>query len=119
MPFTILHNPRCSKSRQTLALLEEAGVETNIVEYLKTPPTATELQKYAAMLGMPLSELLRRKEPDFRDASDLPSLQDEAALADWVSRHPKVLERPIVIDPDGQRAILGRPPENVTELLRR
>ena len=117
MPYTIYHNPRCSKSRQTLALLEQAGVEIHIVEYLKSAPTAATLIEIGRLLGEPLENLLRKKEAEFREATDLPPLDDEAALAAWLSKHPKVLERPIVIDAEHRRAVVGRPPENVNVLL--
>lgn len=117
MTITIYHNPRCSKSRQTLALLNDAGVEPRIVQYLSDSPDAATLLDLSAKLGRPLSDLLRRGESEFRDATDLPSLDDNAALADWLSRHPIVLERPIVVDSETGRAALGRPPENVLSLL--
>ena len=117
MSLTIYHNPRCSKSRKTLDLIRSKGIEPSIVEYLKTPPDAATLGRLSSLLGMPLSDILRRKEEDFRNVGDSVPLDDADALAAWVSAHPKVLERPIVVDEDGGRAIMGRPPENVLELL--
>ena len=117
MTITIYHNPRCSKSRQSLALLNSAGVTATVVEYLHEPPAADTIQGLARMLGVPVAALLRRGETEFKEASDLPDLADDAALATWISRNPKVLQRPIVVDEATQRAVIGRPPENVHELL--
>ena len=117
MSITIYHNPRCSKSRATLQLIEAKGITPNIVEYLQTPPDAATLQRIAGLVGVPLAELIRRGEDEFRDAGDAVPLDDEAALADWIHAHPKVLQRPIVIDEDNHRAVVGRPPENVHDLI--
>jgi arsenate reductase len=118
MSITIYHNPRCSKSRKTLELLKEAGVTPAIVEYLKSPPEAATTLRNAKLIGVSVAELLRRGEDEFRQAQDLPDLDDDAALAAWLERHPKVIERPIVVHEDRDRAVLGRPPENVLELVR-
>ncbi len=117
MSLTLYHNPRCSKSRKTLELIQEAGVSPNIVDYLSEPPSAARILQLAELLGLTVQELLRRNEADFKDAADLPDLDDNAALAAWVANHPKVLERPIVVDDGANRAIMGRPPENVRNLL--
>lgn len=117
MSITIYHNPRCSKSRKTLELLEQAGVTPTIVEYLKSPPDAATTLRNARLIGVSVAELLRRGESEFRQADDLPDLDDDAALAAWLEQHPKVIERPIVVDEAGNRAVLGRPPENVLELV--
>jgi len=119
MSIIIYHNPRCSKSRKTLQLLEEAGVSPRVVEYLSAPPSAATTLKHAALLGVPVAGLLRRGEADFKDATDLPDLDDDAALAEWLETHPKVIERPIVVDEANNRAVVGRPPENVLELIRK
>ena len=116
MSVTIYHNPRCSKSRKTLEILEEAGTATTIVRYLDEPPSGSRIQAIAGLLGMPVQSLLRRNESVFKEATDLPDLDDEAALADWISRNPKALERPIVVTDDDSRAVIGRPPENAREL---
>lgn len=117
MALTIYHNPRCSKSRQTLELITNAGIEPRIVQYLADAPDAETLLDLSAKLAKPLAELLRKGEAEFKQATDLPSLDDDRALADWVAAHPIVLERPIVVDDDSGRAIVGRPPENVLALL--
>jgi arsenate reductase len=114
---TIYHNPRCSKSRKTLELIEDAGIRPRIVRYLEDPPGAERISELAATIGVPVSHLLRRNEDEFRNAADLPDLADDAALAAWLARHPKVLQRPIVIDDSARAAVIGRPPENVQEIL--
>ncbi len=119
MSIKIYHNPRCSKSRNSLSLLTEAGVEPDIVEYLKTPPDANEILQLAGMLGIPVSGMLRRGEAEFKEAGDLPDLDDDAALASWLEAHPKVIERPIVVNAAGDEAVIGRPPENVLEMVDR
>jgi arsenate reductase len=118
MALTIYHNPRCSKSRQTLEIIRDAGVEPDIVRYLEDTPSAETILDLADRLGLQVADLLRRKEGEFRTADDLPDLDDNASLAKWLAAHPKVMERPIVVDADSGRAVLGRPPENVRELLR-
>ena len=118
MTIRIYHNPRCSKSRKTLQLIEEAGVEPDIVLYLEDVPSADDIVVAAARLGLPVADLLRRGESAYREARDLPVLEDDAALASWLTRNPIVLQRPIVFDTKSGRAVIGRPPENVAELLR-
>jgi arsenate reductase len=112
MPVTIYHNPRCSKSRQTLALLEEQGIEPQVIEYLTTPPDAATLRKVIDMLGVGPRDILRRKEA--REAGIDPGL-DGDALIDAMVANPIVIERPIVVS--GGKARLGRPPEQVLEIL--
>ena len=119
MTVTIFHNPRCSKSRQSLQLLQEAGAEPDVVEYLKQPPSAALVANLAAKLGVPVADILRTGETEYKEATDLPALDDEAALADWVAAHPKVLQRPIVVNEQTGAAVIGRPPENVLQLLDR
>jgi arsenate reductase len=116
MSIKIYHNPRCSKSRNSLALLQETGADPEIIEYLNCPPDAATIIQLARSLGQPVSALLRRGEEEFRQARDLPELDDDDALAAWLSLHPRVIERPIVVSADGDRAVIGRPPENVLEL---
>lgn len=117
MALTIFHNPRCSKSRKTLELIRNAGIEPVIRLYLEDTPTSDEIVDVATRLGIPVADLLRRGESDFKKATDLPDLADDAALANWVAEHPIVLERPIVLDSDSGKAIMGRPPENVQSVL--
>lgn len=119
MSITIYHNPRCSKSRKTLELLQQSGVKPTIVEYLDTAPSAATTLRNARLIGVPVADLLRRGEDEFKDATDLPNLNDDAALAAWLAQHPTVIERPIVVDEKNATAVLGRPPENVLALLAR
>jgi len=115
MHVKIYHNPRCSKSRQTLQLLQEHVDEPEIFEYLKTPPTADELRGILDMLGIGARELMRRKEKEYKESgANNPDLSDEE-LIDLMVTHPKLIERPIVIK-DGKAAI-GRPPEQVLDIL--
>ncbi|WP_237058973.1 arsenate reductase (glutaredoxin) [Microbulbifer sediminum] len=113
--WTIYHNPRCSKSRQTLQLLQEKGVEPQVVLYLETPPDATTLETLLQKLGIGARELLRTGEDAYKELGlKDKSLPDEKLVAAMVE-HPKLIQRPIVVK--GDRAVLGRPPENVLELL--
>ena len=117
MALTIYHNPRCSKSRNTLELIRNAGIEPEIRLYLEDTPTADEILAVAEKLGLRVADLLRRAESTFKEATDLPDLTDDAALAAWLQAHAIVLERPIVLDSDSGEAVVGRPPENVQALL--
>lgn len=115
MKLTIYHNPRCSKSRATLKLLEERGQKPEIIEYLKTPPDAATLKKLLRQLDMKPRELLRDKETAYKEAGlDDPGLSDDDIIAAMV-KHPILIERPIVVA--GNKAALGRPPEKVLEIL--
>lgn len=115
MDVTIYHNPRCSKSRQTLELLREKGIEPSIIEYLKTPPSAVEIADILEKLGRKPRELMRTKEPEYKEQGlDDPSLGDGALINAMVST-PKLIERPIVVS--GFKAAVGRPPESVLEIL--
>jgi arsenate reductase len=112
---TIYHNPRCSKSRQTLALLEQNGVDAEIVLYLETPPDAAALKRLLGQLGFSARELLRKGEDEYK-ANGLEDVSlDESALISAMAAHPRLIERPIVVV--GDRAVLGRPPENVLGLI--
>ena len=115
MTVTIFHNPRCSKSRQTLALLEENGVQPIIREYLKDIPTAAELDEILNILGLEPRKLMRKKEVDYKVAGLHDEKLSRDQLIDGMVTHPKLIERPIVIK-EGE-ARIGRPPENVLELL--
>lgn len=117
MSVKIYHNPRCSKSRASLQLLHERGIEPEVIAYLETPPPADTILELAGLLGLSVADLLRRGEAEFRQADDLPDLDDGPALATWIAAHPRVLQRPIIVNADGSRAVIGRPPENVLEVL--
>lgn len=114
--YTIYHNPRCSKSRETLALLEQAGVPLTIVRYLESPLDDLEVRNLLQKLGLPARELLRQKEEDYSALGlDDPAL-GEAELIAAIVNHPRLLERPVVTH--GNRAVIARPPERVQELLK-
>ena len=119
MSVTIYHNPRCSKSRKTLELIVDSGVTHKVAQYLDQTPDGATILDLANKLGIPVADLLRRGESAFKDATDLPDLGDDAALASWIADHPIVLERPIVVNDDSGEAVIGRPPENVNQLLAR
>ena len=117
MNVTIYHNPRCSKSRKTLELIESHGIRPRIVEYLKDPPDPDTLIRLAELLNLPLEDLLRKNEADFSDSSEPVPVDDKLALSRWLHDHPRVLQRPIVVDDDNGRAVVGRPPELVLDLI--
>lgn len=112
---TIYHNPRCSKSRQTLQLLRDRGVEPTVIEYLKTPPDEPTLTRILEQLGLSAHELARTGEPLFKELELDTSPPDEAGMLRALVANPKLIERPIVVTPRG--AAIGRPPENVLKLL--
>ncbi len=111
---TIWHNPRCSKSRNSMTLLEEKGVDAEVVKYLDTPPTKEELKTLLSQLGMSPRELMRTSEAVYKELG-LKEVEDEEKLIEAMVENPKLIERPIVIK-DG-KAVIGRPIENVVELL--
>jgi len=115
MQVRIYHNPRCSKSRQTLQLLRDRGIEPQVIEYLKTPPTHEELAHILRLLEIQPRDLIRKKEAEYREAAlDDPKLSDDALIEAMV-RFPKLIERPIVVA--AEKAVLGRPPEKALELI--
>lgn len=115
MAVVIYHNPKCAKSRQALELLAARGIQPRIVEYLKTPPTQAELERILTLLGMQPRDLMRTKEPEYRQAGlDDPRLS-RAALIRALLEQPRLMERPIVLA--GGKAALGRPPENILSIL--
>ena len=115
MTVTIYHNPRCSKSRQTLALLQENGVEPDIIQYLDTPPDAATLKSLLGKLGLAPRELMRRKEAAYKANGLNDEALDEDALIAAMVANPILIERPIVVN--GAKAALGRPPEQVLDIL--
>lgn len=111
--LTIYHNPRCSKSRQTLALIEEANKEVTIVEYLKTPLDEARIKSLLSLLDVSPIEMMRTKEAEFKE-QNLANASDEELIQAMVNT-PKLIERPIVTA--GSKAVIGRPPENVLTLF--
>ena len=115
MSLTLYHNPRCSKSRATKALLDERGLSYDTVLYLEHPPTTDELERLIAMLGLPGARALMRTGEQAYKELGLADVEDEEALIVAMSEHPKLIQRPIVVK-DG-RAAIGRPPEAVLDIL--
>lgn len=114
--FNILHNPRCSKSRQTLELLQENGIEPKVIKYLETPPTGEELKAIVKNLGVSPRDILRKKEAEYKEAGlDNQELTDEQVIS-LMTQYPKVIERPIVFN--DKAAAVGRPPENVLDIIK-
>ena len=115
MSVTIIHNPRCSKSRQTLALLQQQGIEPEIVEYLKQPLSKEQLTDIVNKLDLPIESIIRSKEKEYKGSGlDNAELTNEQKIAILVAT-PKLIERPIVINND--KAAIGRPPEQVLDIL--
>lgn len=110
----IYHNTRCSKSRQTLELIQQAGQDVEVVDYLKTPPTAEEISSLLQKLNMKPEQLIRQGEAIYKKNYKGKQLTDQELIEAMVA-HPVLIERPIVVK--GDKAVLGRPPENVQELL--
>lgn len=115
MAITIFHNPRCSKSRTTLSLLQEQGIEPDIRLYLQDPPDAAELEKILQLLGKSPRELMRKGEAEYREQGLHDEGLDDAALIAAMTATPKLIERPIVLA--NGKAAVGRPPESVLEIL--
>jgi len=115
MSVTIYHNPRCTKSRQTLALLEKRGIKPRVIEYLVTPPAEAELKRLLKLLGISPREMLRTKEAEYKQAKlDKPDVSDAEIIRAMI-KYPRLMERPIVVT--GNKAALGRPPENVLKII--
>ena len=115
MPVTIYHNPKCSKSRQTLELLVKQGIKPTLNEYLKTPPTSEKIKEILNKLGYKPRDLMRKKEDAYTEYNlDNPSLSDDD-LIEHMIKHPILIERPIVLA--NEKAAIGRPPEQVLEIL--
>ena len=114
MSYKIYHNPRCSKSRQTLQLLRDNGIEAEIIEYLKDVPTETELKEVLNQLNLKAEDILRKGEAIFKESYKGKELSNDEWIQAMV-QYPKLIERPIVIK--GNKAVLGRPPEKVLDLI--
>lgn len=113
--LTLYHNPRCSKSRGALELIEARGLQPTVVCYLETPPTASELKALLGKLGVAARELLRSGEDEYKTLGLADSSLSEDQLIEAMVQHPKLIERPILIA--GDKAVIGRPPEKILELL--
>lgn len=115
MDIRIYHNPRCSKSRQTLELLRDRGIEPTIIEYLKTPPSVEELDRILVMLDMGPRQLMRSNEEEYKTLALDRAELDRAGLIQALHDHPRLIQRPIVVT--SKAAAIGRPPEQVLEIL--
>ena len=115
MALKIYHNPRCSKSRQALQILRDAGHEPEVIEYLKTPPNQTELKKLFKTLGMKPREAMRTKEATYKELGLGDEKTTDAALVKAVSENPILLERPVIVN--GAKAVIGRPPEKALDVV--
>jgi arsenate reductase len=115
MSVVIYHNPRCSKSRQTLELIREHGIEPEVIEYLKSPPTKGRLKQILKMLGMKPRDLMRRGEEEYKALGLADESLTQERLIDAMLEHPGLIERPIVVN--GDKAVLGRPPESVLKII--
>lgn len=115
MSVTIYHNPRCSKSRQTLALIRDRGIEPEVVEYLKQPPTPGDIKRIIDRLNVTAREIMRSNEAEYKALGLADESLDEAELIEAICEHPKLLQRPIVLR--GEQARIGRPPESVEAIL--
>jgi len=113
--ITLYHNPRCSKSRDALNLLREQGQEPEVILYLETPPTAKSLKALLAKLGISARDLLRKGEDAYKELNLADEKLSEAALIKAMVENPKLIERPIAIN--GDKAVIGRPPENVLQII--
>jgi arsenate reductase len=111
----IYHNPRCSKSRQTLALLQQQGIEPSVIEYLKDVPSAADIESLLSKLGISARELLRTKEDAFKEHNLSDASISDADIIRAMVASPKLIERPIVVN--GNQARIGRPPEQVLEII--
>jgi arsenate reductase len=111
----LYHNPRCSKSRGALELLRERGIEPLVIAYLDNPPSAAELRDLLGTLGLPARDLLRTGEDEYAALGLADESLSESVLIDAMVQHPRLIERPVFVH--GGRAVIGRPPERVLELL--
>ena len=115
MSVTIFHNPRCSKSRQTLSLIQEKNIDINIIEYLKTPPDISQLKQILKQLGYEPRQLMRKSEQIYKDLDLGNENKTEEDLVIAMTQNPILIERPIVLS--GEKAAIGRPPESVLNIL--
>ena len=113
--LTIYHNPRCSKSRQTLQIIKDHGIQPVVVEYLKVPLKKSELENISRLLNKRPKDFVRKNEADFKENNFKEIIENDIELVNEMVKFPKIIERPIVIS--GNKAVIGRPPENVLKLL--
>ncbi len=112
---TIYHNPRCTKSKATLKLLQSKGIEPEVVEYLENPPSVDELTDILLMLDVSARDIMRKNETIYKELELGDESLDDTALLNAIVHHPNLMERPIVVN--GEKAAIGRPPEKVLDIL--
>jgi|TARA_B110000438_G_scaffold158517_1_gene151764 arsenate reductase len=117
MKLTIYHNPNCSKSRNTLSLIKEQGIEPQVILYLKNILSAEDILNISKSLNTPVKNIIRKNEEDYLEATDLPVTEKDDELSIWLAKNSKLMQRPIVINNSNGKAIIGRPPENLFEIL--
>ena len=119
MHLSIYHNPNCSKSRKTLSLIKEQGIVPEVILYLKNTLSSENIIYLGEKLDLKIKDILRSSESEFKDANDLPDLNDNEALSKWLEKHPKVIQRPIIINHANGKAVIARPPENLYTVLQK
>ena len=117
MKLTIYHNPNCSKSRNTLSLIKEQGIEPLVILYLKNILSAEDILNISKSLNTPVKNIIRKNEEDYLEATDLPVTEKDDELSIWLAKNSKLMQRPIVVNNSNGKAIIGRPPENLFEIL--
>ena len=117
MKLTIYHNPNCSKSRNTLSLIKEQGIEPQVILYLKNILCAEDILNISKSLNTPVKNIIRKNEEDYLEATDLPVTEKDDELSIWLAKNSKLMQRPIVVNNSNGKAIIGRPPENLFEIL--
>ena len=117
MKLTIYHNPNCSKSRNTLSLIKEQGIEPQVILYLKNILSAEDILNISKSLNTPIKNIIRKNEEDYLKATDLPVTENDDELSIWLAKNSKLMQRPIVVNNSNGKAIIGRPPENLFEIL--
>ena len=117
MHLSIYHNPSCSKSRKALSLIKDQGIKPEVILYLKDTLSSEKIKYLGRILGLEIKDILRVNEKEFKTANDLPDLNDNDALSEWLEAHPKVIERPIIVNYSNGKAVIARPPENLFTVL--
>ena len=117
MKLTIYHNPNCSKSRNTLSLIKEQGIKPRVILYLKNILSAEDILNISKSLNTPVKNIIRKNEQDYLEATDLPVTEKDDELSIWLAKNSKLMQRPIVVNNSNGKAIIGRPPENLFEIL--
>ena len=117
MKLTIYHNPNCSKSRNTLSLIKEQGIEPQVILYLKNILSAEDILNISKSLNTPVKNIIRKNEEDYLEATDFPVTEKDDELSIWLAKNSKLMQRPIVVNNSNGKAIIGRPPENLFEIL--